>query len=109
MGYPELIKYVCQPKSTRDIWPFVAHYTTVDQGVKHGVGYLDGPIISPHRRFNFAFLLCASGHFSIPLDRNSEAALDEARQFIDDVIAHQQINGMSFGGLMVRYEGKNKT
>lgn len=90
LEYPTLIKYVRSPKSKKDIWPYYAVYTVLKPIGKCGVGSKKTGIIRTRPGYNFVWFICASGLFSIPLDRTSERAFEEAQAYIDSLVENQK-------------------
>ena len=96
------------PKSKKEIWPFVATYTTLKPISLYGLASRKSPIIHKPNEPNFVWLICASGFFAIPLDRDSVRSITEARDFIQERIEQEKARGGKFG-MMVGYEANNNS
>ena len=104
--YPDLIRFVKMPKNKKEIWPFAATYTTLKPISIFAPHTAYGPTLYKSIEPNFIKLICASGFFAIPLNRESSYDITIARAYIDNLIKDQETQGSKFGTMM-GYTAKN--
>jgi hypothetical protein len=108
ISHPDFIRFVKMPTNRKEVWPYAAIYTPLKPIVQVGVASKNSLIASPNpTEFNIVNMICASGVFAIPLFRDSDRAMNEARNFVKDCIESQKRNGVKFG-MIAEYYAINK-
>lgn len=108
LSHPELIEYVQRPRNKADVWPYYAVYTSLKPVAFAGLATKPSLIIQRNDHYRFAWLITASGFFSIPLDRNSTRSLKEAKDHIDNKMSEIMNGGGQFG-MMASYVAENQS
>ena len=107
ISHPDLIRFVNMPKSLKEVWPYAAIYTSLKPIAQVGVASKSTLIVLPSPTdFNIVNLTCASGFFAVPLFRDSNRAMEEAKSFVKGCVEDQKRIGAKFG-MMAEYYALN--